>query len=75
MGPLFVDGEWMRCQRNDGELIMKCLSMRLKEDRFGWENNMAGIFEYILGPKHVMEWSSVLDLAKDDLCFGMDRSA
>ena len=41
--------------------------MRLKEDRFGWENIMAGIFEYILGPEHVMEWSSVLDLAKDDV--------
>ena len=42
---------------------------------FGWEINMAGIFEYILGPEHVMEWSSLLDLANDGLYFGMDRSA
>ena len=75
MGLLFVNGEWMGCQRNDGEVIMKCLSIRLKEDRFGWEINMAGIFEYILGPEHVMEWSSLLDLANDGLYFGMDRSA
>ena len=49
--------------------------MPLKEDRFGWENIVAGIFECILRPEHVMEWSSVLDLAKDDLYFVMDRCA
>ena len=45
----------MRCYRRDGELIMKCLSMRLKEDRFGWKSIVAWILEYHLGPEHVME--------------------
>ena len=38
---------------------------------------VTGIFEYIFGPKHVMELlhSSVLDLSKEGLYLGMERSA
>ena len=49
--------------------------MRLKEDTFGWENIMAGIFEYILGPS--MWWNEAVCWIwqKLYLYFGMDRSA
>ena len=54
---------------------MNIFRIRLKVNKFGCWVMVIGIIECIFGPKHVMERSSMLDLAKEGLYLGMDLNA